>query len=213
MKFATILVTRSKSCHVKTLHTILKFNISCIRHGHKNEIIFVNDDPFEKSKTIQVCLDPLKYDRIFFVDFGIGVDDESINQVIQTHDGIGCLVFPGVEEGIDWEMFKRKVRDEEIMEPVNQIGLNFDTDVNKKISENIYSVSSTNAKCWVMFTKNIIKQIKDKKTGSIKIGAKMFEKFKEQGVKIHAFTASKLTMTYTHECISNILSAAGVKAN
>ena len=110
-------------------------------------------------------------------------------------------------------MFKRKVKDEEITEPVNQIGLNFDTDVNKKISENIYSVSSTSAKCWVMFTKNIIKQIKDKKTGSIKIGAKMFEKFKEQGVKIHAFTASKLTMTYTHECISNILSAAGVKAN
>jgi len=42
---------------------------------------------------------------------------------------------------------------------------------------------------------------------------KMFDKLKEQGVKIYAFTASKLTMTYPHECISNILGAAGVKTN
>jgi hypothetical protein len=41
----------------------------------------------------------------------------------------------------------------------------------------------------------------------------MFTKFKELGVKINAFTASKLTMTYTHECVSNLLNAAGVKAN
>jgi hypothetical protein len=36
---------------------------------------------------------------------------------------------------------------------------------------------------------------------------------KERGVKIYAFTAAKLVMTYPHECISNILSAAGVKTN
>jgi len=41
----------------------------------------------------------------------------------------------------------------------------------------------------------------------------MFEKFVEQGVRIYAFTAAKLTMTYTHECVSNILNAAGVKVN
>jgi len=41
----------------------------------------------------------------------------------------------------------------------------------------------------------------------------MFEKFKESGTRIYAFSASKLTLTYTHECISNILNAAGVKVN
>ena len=64
-----------------------------------------------------------------------------------------------------------------------------------------------------MNSKHILKSIKDKKTGNAKIYPKMFEKFKEQGVKIYAFTASKLTMTYSHECVSNILNAAGVKAN
>ena len=35
----------------------------------------------------------------------------------------------------------------------------------------------------------------------------------KSGKKIYVFTASKLTMTYTHECVSNLLNAAGIKAN
>lgn len=213
MKFATILVTRSKSCHVKTLHTILKFNILCIQTGNQNQIVFVNDDPYEKVETVQNCLKSGNYDRILFVDFGVGVDEDSLKQATLPHEGLGCLVFPGVKEGVDWEMFKQKVRDTECSEPTSQMGLHFDTEVSKKIGENIYNVSSTGARAWVMFTKNLIKQAKDKKTGNLKLHHKMFEKMKEQGVKIYAYTSSKLTMTYTHECISNILSAAGVKAS
>ena len=41
----------------------------------------------------------------------------------------------------------------------------------------------------------------------------MFSKFKEKGIRICAFTAAKLIHTYNHECISNILNAAGVSAN
>jgi hypothetical protein len=52
-----------------------------------------------------------------------------------------------------------------------------------------------------------------KSGGGTKIYAKMFEKLIEQGVRVYAFSASKLTMTYTHECLSNILNAAGVKVN
>jgi hypothetical protein len=125
---------------------------------------------------------------------------------------VGCLVFPGVLEGVDWDMFKSKVKSDSA-EPVNQMGLHFDTSVGKKISDDIYQVSQTTAKCWMMNTKNVIKHIKDKKTGGWKISPKMFEKFKERGVKVNAFSASKLTLTYTHECISNILNAAGVKVN
>ena len=53
MKFASIIVTRNKSCHVKTLHTILRFNLFCLQKGGvENEVVFVNDDPFEKSEII-----------------------------------------------------------------------------------------------------------------------------------------------------------------
>ena len=209
MKICTVVTTRSKSCSVKTLHTILKLNIYCIQNNVQNEIVYVNDDPFEKLEMIQACLN--RCDRLFFIDFGIGVDEDSIKQVFADHEGIGALVFPGVKEGIDWGLFRHKVKADST-EPVSQMGLNFDTEVGKKISNDIYTVVTTEAKSWVMFSKNIIKNSKDKK-GNFNLHVKMFEKLKERGVKIYAFTAAKLIMTYPHECISNILSAAGVKTN
>lgn len=210
MKCATILVTRSKACHVKTLHSILRFNIRCIKNNVENQIVYVNDDPYEKADIIQVCM--RSYDRIIFIDFGIGVDDDSLDQFVENHEGIGCLVFPGVREGIDWALFKKKVK-EESNEPTSQMGLHFDTEVGKKISGDVYNVKSTEARVWLMNTKPVIKSIKDKKTGKWKIHPKMFEKFIEQGVRVYAFSAAKLTMSYTHECVSNILNAAGVKFN
>lgn len=209
MKITTVIVTRSKSCAVKTLHTILKLNIQCIQRNIKNEIVYVNDDPFDKVDTIQKCLP--NCDRLFFIDFGINVDEDSIAQIFENHEGLGVLVFPGVKEGIDWGLFKHKVK-EGSTEPIHQMGMNFDTEVGNKISKDIYTVTNTQAKSWVMFSKNVIKNTKDKK-GKWGLHVRMFEKLKEQKVKIYAFTAAKLTLTYPHECISNILNAAGVKRN
>ena len=210
MNLATIVVTRSKSCHVKTLHGVLRLNIKCLQQGFNNQIVYVNDDPFEKAIVIQKCMKT--NDRIVFIDFGIGVDNDSIDQCFEKHEGVGCLVFPGVVEGVDWDMFKKKIK-EKSTEPISQMGLNFDTELGMKISDTISRVSSTNARAWMMNTKNVIKAIKEKKTGSWSIHPKMFEKFKEKNVRIYAFTAAKLIMTYTHECVSNILNAAGVKVN
>jgi hypothetical protein len=213
MRIATILVTRGKSCHVKTLHTILKFNIRCMKTGTENEVIFVNDEPFEKAEIIYKYLK--SHDRIFFVDFGISVDEASLDKVFDKHDGVGCLVFPGVTEGIDWGMFKEKVVSKS-KEPIEQMGLHFDTIVANRISDDIYAVNETSAKSWVMMNKNVMKHLKDKKNGAFKIHPRMknmFLKFKEAGIKIHAYTAAKLVMTYSHECISNILNTAGVKSN
>ena len=204
MKFCTLIVTRSKSCSVKTLHTILKMNIHCIQQNVQNEILYVNDDPFEKSEMIKKCLS--KCDRLFFIDFGINVDEESIKELFKPHDGVGVLVFPGVKDGIDWGLFKHKVR-EGSEEPVSQMGLNFDTEVGQKVSKDIYKVKNTEARAWVMFSKNTLKKCK-KFTAS-----NMLNNLRDEDVKIYAFTASKLIMTYTHECVSNILSAAGVKSN
>ena len=213
MKIATILVTRGKSCHVKTLHTILRFNILCIQTGGiQNEVVFVNDDPFEKSDMIHRFIKT--HDRIFFVDFGIHVDDESMKVVIDKNEGLGTIVFPGVKEGINWGMFKEKVLAGS-EEPTEQLGLDFDTEVTTKITENIYNVKNTGAKSWVLMCKPVLKQIKDKRSGLYKIHPKldvMFSKFKEHGVKIVAFTAAKLIQTYSHECIGNIVNSSGVKA-
>ena len=208
MKLVTILVTRSKSCHVKTLHAVLRLNIRCLQKKIDNQIAYVDDDPYKKAEIVEKYMKT--HDRIFFVDFGIGIDDASLDQVMENHEGVGCLVFPGVEEGVDWEMFKEKIKNG-TDEPVSQMGLNFDTVVGSAVSKDIRKVDSTSAKVWMMNTKNVAKTIQKSKDS--KISPKMFEKFLRQNVRVYAFTAAKLTITYTHECVSNILNAAGVKVN
>jgi hypothetical protein len=210
MKLVTIVVTRSKSCHVKTLHTILRLNIKCIQNAVDHQILYVNDDPFEKVDTVEQCMK--KYDRIFFIDFGIGVHETSLNKVLEVNQNAGLVVFPGVKEGVNWDMFKEKVRAES-KEPVSQMGLEFDTVLGKKTSPHFYNVVSTSAKVWVMMPETIIQQIKHKKKGTWKLHPNMLENLMEQGVKIYAFSASKLIQTFPHECISNILNAASVKLN
>lgn len=91
MKLVTILVTRSKSCHVKTLHTVLRFNVKCLQKSINNQIVYVNDDPFEKADVIEKCMKT--HDRIIFIDFGIGLDDESIEQCFEKHENVDVLSF------------------------------------------------------------------------------------------------------------------------
>jgi hypothetical protein len=206
MRLVTLLVTRSKSCHVKTLHTVMKLNIHCVRRGWANEIMFCNDDPFKKAEAVQKLLKT--YDRIMFIDFGINVDEKTIEQVFETHDGCGCLVFPAATEGIDWGMFKKKVL-EDSQEPVHQMGLHFDTEVGQKIKDDLYHVKSTTPRCWMMVCKTAKKKLGDTKLTNYD---KMFEKLRDYGVKIYAWTAAHVVATYAHECVSNIMNAAGVRA-
>jgi hypothetical protein len=213
MKFATILVTRNKSCHVKTLHSILRFNLKCLQNKYQNEIVFVNDDSFDKADTISNFIK--SHERLLFVDYGIQIDDDSLNICFNKLESVGCLVFPGVLEGIDWGLFKAKVKDG-CKEPTEQIGLHFDTEVSNKISSEYYNVKKTSSKCWLLISKNVIKHLKDKKSSSYKIFPRMetmFSKFQESGIKIIAYPKAKLTMTYNHECVSNILNTAGIKSN
>ena len=69
MKLVTLLVTRSKSCSVKTLHTVLRINLTCMQKGVDNEISYVDDDPFLKAEIIERFMKT--HDRIIFVDFGV----------------------------------------------------------------------------------------------------------------------------------------------
>ena len=118
MNLVTIITTRSKSCSVKTLHAILRLNMRCLQRNINNEITYVIDDPYAKAEAVQKYMKT--HDRIVFIDFGIGVDDESLDQIFQPHDNVGCLVFPGVNEGIDWDMFKEKIKSDS-KEPPSQM--------------------------------------------------------------------------------------------
>ena len=211
----TILVTRNKSCHVRTLHTLLQMNINFIQSGVQHEICFVNDDPFKKA---EIILNKLKSsDKVIFIDYSVNVNRESIVKFLEKHDQYcHCLVFPCVKEGINWEQFKEKVKNG-VNEPIEQMGIDFDTKVGQKVNDEIYRVTQTDPKCWIMDSKSVIKHLKTKKKEPLKQlpakNSELFDTLQSKGVKVCAYVDAQLTVVYSHECLGNIPNAAGVKVN
>jgi hypothetical protein len=209
MRVSVVLVTRNKSITVKTLHSLLKLNICCIQSNNQLDISFVNDDPFDISKNISKSLK--NFDRIFFVDYSAYVDDETIKKVFSKFpNGYSGFVAPAVKEGIDWDMFKSKVSSGSD-EPIEQMGLNFDTEVDRKIDDEFWNVKSTSPRVWVIDTKSTIKAIRTKKGEGLTFPVNRDDIFSK--IKICAFVKARVIFTYTHECLSNILESAGVKAS
>jgi len=169
-------------------------NINFIQAGIQHEICFVNDDPFTKAELI---LKKLKAsDRLIFIDYSVNADRNSIAKFLEKHDQCHCMVFPCVKEGIDWDQFKEKVK-KGVDEPIEQMGLDFDTKVGQKLSDGLYKVVQTDPKCWVMESKSVLKHLKTKKKEPIKqLPAKnteFFETLQTKGVKILAYADAQLT--------------------
>ena len=212
MYVVAVVVTRNVAVSVKTLHTLLCLNRLNAHKGNTLEVVYVNDDAFEKKniflKKSKTC------DRLIWLDFSVHVDESSLDKMSSKFmNGYNCLVLPAVTPGIDWDVFKKKIL-EGSTEPVNQMGLNFDTEVGKSIGEDLHIVTSTNPKAWAIDTKHVLKALKGNKGEGITVSAnttEMFKTFIERGVKVYAYTAANIVVTYPHECIGNLLSAAGVE--
>lgn len=180
--------------------------------GMSLELNFVNDDLYERR---DVFLKALKRsDRVIWINYSVHIDNVSIEKLFDKFvPGYHAMVLPCVTPGIDWDMFKKKVS-QGSAEPLYQMGLNFDTEVGKSIGENLHEVTSTVPKAWAVDCKHVVKSLRVNKGEGITVSlsvTEMFKTFMERGIKVCAFTAANLIVTYPHECIGNLLSAAGVE--
>jgi len=143
------------------------------------------------------------------IHYGVNIDEATIDYFCgdRALEGIGVLVFPAAKEKIDWDRFV-EVTKKDTSEPMHQRALEFDTNVRQEMSPSLWSINGTEAKTWVMNCKNVRKKIDKIVAGK---PGRMFEKLREQGVKIVAYTAASVTMTFAHECVSNILQSSGVR--
>jgi len=209
-----VLTTKNKSVYVKTLHTLLGIESICAQAGLPLEITFVNEDTQNK-------IDKLKKiaknsERIMWFDYGISIDRNSIPEIIKKFEGIDCLVFPCVKEGVDWDMFKTKCKQGN-SEPANQMALSFDVDVSNKILNNeseFYEVTKAhNPACWCMDTKRVLKKLKDKKKEFVfpKDIQTFFDKCVSGKIKIAAAARTRTYNHFTHECVGNIMNMSGLK--
>lgn len=194
-------VTRNKSIYVTGLHMLLQLTARCIQGGHQINIQFVNDCS-NLPKLLKTC------ERLLWVEYGACLDQESFDKVFEKSGDV--LVFPSVKEGIDWDRFSKNIDTEE---PLHQIGLDFDTVVDKKVSDGVYTVKSTAPSVFVVNDcSKVFEKLRDKKGEGVRITSidDMFQKCVEKGVKVHAYTKCNVIRHYSHECVGNILEAVGV---
>jgi hypothetical protein len=214
MKLLTIVLTRNKAISVKTLHTILRLNITCLETKTMNEICFINDNLQERRDYLtQRLLKDTGVDRILWLDYSVSLDNESINIAVKPFEVNGChgIVFPGVTEGVDWNMFKEKILAKS-SEPIHQVGLNFDTEVDTKVPKfpHLYTIKTTTPKSWVIDVKHVYKKIGSQKLPLLP--SELFKLFMTHN-KFLAFVDAQVTLTYTHECLGNIMNSAGVSTS
>lgn len=209
---STIIVTRSRACSVKTLHLIMNINMACIKNRKQNEINFVNDDPFEIADMITKKIH--ERERIIFVDYGVGMSDIAGTEhlVKDFENDQNCVVMPAVTEGIDWSKVKDNIV-RKSKEPVEQAGMNFDTEIGDHIKDCLYKVKSTIPRLYAIDCKKTVEQLKNRKKATIFIPPKrneMFEKFLEKGLNIYAYTKAKVFLSYQYESIGKINQAYGL---
>ena len=191
---------------VKTLHTLLKINIMVLKNGHQLSINFINDNLIDISNLLPKLVK--NNDRIAFIGYSVCLDDNTIDVISSNFpNSYNGVVFPAVKAGVDWDMFKSKVNNG-TDEPVSQMGLHFDTEVSDKITDEFWAVKSTTPSAWVVDCKSFVKAHRAKKGEGVKVSVNLNEIFTK--IKFCAYVKAKVVLTYTHECLGNILECAGV---
>lgn len=202
MRLTVCCVSRNKSIYVTTLHMLLQLAAKTIQSGHQINIMFVNDMN-ELPKLLKA------HERILWVNYGSSLDIPSFEHLFKKFE---VAVFPAVKEGVNWNTFVAKIKDP-TSEPVHQIGLEFDTTVDRKIEDGVWVVKETAPAIWCIDCK-VIDKLRTRKGEGIKLPnttEDLFKKFQECGVKTIAYTKSDVLMHYSHECVGSLLEIAGLK--
>ena len=181
--------------------------MKCLQTQKQVNILYVNDNVHEKSQALVKAFK--NSDRVVYVEYSASIDNESLEKLIGPYpQGYNGVVLPAVTEGIDWDLFKKKIRDGST-EPSSQMGLTFDTEVDKVIKgTDMWSIKKTEPKVWSLDSKQTIKNLRERKGEGFKVPLNHSDIFTR--IKACAYAKARVTLTYTHECLGNILESAGI---
>lgn len=202
MKLTVCCVSRNKSIYVTTLHMLLQLTAHSVQNGHQINMMFVNDMN-DLPKLLKSC------ERILWVNYGSSLDVASFPNIFRKCE-VG--VFPAVCEGVDWEQFRKGITSK-TDEPVHQVGMKFDTTVDRKVEDGVWTISECSPSIWVADCAKVIERVKGRKGEGLKLPnttSELFTKFKYCDVKCVAYTNCEVLMHYSHECVGSLLETAGV---
>ena len=156
-------------------------------------------------------------DRLGWFEYGSSCNKEELQHMIWKYEKYDGIVFPSVEETINWDQLKTKVKAGS-KEAIRQMALDFDTTVTKKVidaEKDLWQVDATDPHIWSIDCKHVLKKLKPKK-GPLVIPPNptdFFKLCKKSNVTLAAATRAETYRHFTHECIGNIMNIAGLKVS
>lgn len=179
--------------------------------GWAHEISFVNDHTSDRADFINKKLKV--GDKLLWLDYSVSLDQNSVLKIFEVND---TLIFPAVIPQVDWGVFKSKTLSGST-ETISQMGLNFDTEVDKatKDDQTLWTIRKTNPKVFCFDSKAVLKTLKNKKGDNTKLSgenSKTFEILTSRKLKMFAYVEAEVVLTATYECLGNIINAAGIVA-
>jgi hypothetical protein len=191
-------LTKSKALHSSTLQNLCTLVVNCTAQHIPHKVHFITGFN-EIHKYLK------ENDKVVVFDYGTQISN--VPELLKPlPKGYVAKVFPGVKEGIDWNLFKTRTLEGSTI-PAEQRGLSFDTELDKEIEKGVWSVKSTEARVWLF---DPVVYRKKNKTNRLNL-ASFKDFFASLDEKICASTECRCTFHYVHECKSNILESTGVK--
>lgn len=193
--------TRSKTITCNTLNTLLRISAEALQHDKQVFIHYIT----QRSEINKYLKDT--NNALFVMEYGTNLDFDHINYLFKPlNKQYPVVVFPTVNDTIDWDIFVKKTLSHS-KEPVEQRGLSFDTIPGKKIDDVLNEVEKTEAKTWLVDTKQLKKTL-----GTcpqiLSTSKEFFDSLMSRGCKIAAFMDSNSVMNYVYECRANIKESA-----
>jgi len=193
MHYGIIAVTHDGQLYVRTVITIMRINMMCSQKGISKSLMFVRDTEEDIRRGMET--ESKRCDRILFLDYGVICEDDETLEKFIAKELNGGQVMPAVKEGVNWDKFREKVLTG-IKEPLSQMGLEFDTEVDEE-----GRVKKTEPKMWALDVASIRDHLL-----TLPLSRKgMFEELMFRGVNIECYQQAKVMVVYPHECIGNIM--------
>lgn len=187
----------NESIYTTTLHTILTFGMYCKAKNIQMEVIIEKEKGPPSSKLLKTC------DRLFYIDYGVSVDQNTIGKLLADYpENVKVMVVPTVLPAVNWEKFKLKTKMGS-NEPVSQRGLDFDISVieSREIVKGVSEYSKGEGRIVAFDSKAVLK-----KMSSVLV----LSKLKEDGIKIGVLNEDAALCHFTYECVGNILETSGI---
>ena len=224
MNLAIVVISSDDHIHVKVLHTLLQLNAVVNNSPIACNIHFCNNDPVSKAKIFKEVLTG-SFDKTVWLEVDTHVPVQSIADLLNDHRHEDLVVFPNMENRVDWDQFVKFTKEEDDnTEPLSMRGIVTDLQLSGNTTNALIPITRSDLRVFVMSNKKVHRKLKNKFKNTkyfynsrehngefLSAPHNLCRMMKEAGVSMKALVDVDVTRYFKHEHIGSIIDTFGAQ--